>query len=105
MGVRLADLVAGTRTVDATFGDTVIKVTYRMSERTMVAAEVEDADVDHPWLVRVIESWDIEDDEGTPIPVTLESVKQVPIPILNVIITAIYGDDGVGKVESNSVSS
>lgn len=103
MGIRLSEIVARTRPVTAKFGGLEIHVVYRMSERTMAAAEADD-DVDHPWLVRVIESWDIEGDDGKPLPVTLESVKSVPIPVLNSIIAAVYADDGeaVGEAVSNS---
>ena len=104
MGIKLSDLTSGTRAITAKWGDLTIRAEYRMSERTMAATEEKD-DVDHPWLVKVLASWDIEDDDGHPIPVTLESVKQVPIPILNSIIAAIYGDDGVGEAVSNSAST
>ncbi|MEO6467502.1 MAG: hypothetical protein ABIP21_00270 [Acidimicrobiia bacterium] len=103
MGIRLSEIVARTRPVVAKFGGLEIHVVYRMSERTMNASEAEE-DVDHPWLVRVIESWDIDGDDGKPIPIDLASVKNVPIPVLNSIIAAIYSDDGeaVGEAVSSS---
>lgn len=103
MGIRLSEIRARLRTIPVKWGDESFNVTYRLGERTMGAGAGDETT--RLWLSRVLESWDILDDDGTPVPVTDETVADIPIPILNAVMAAIYGDDGVGEAESNSDAS
>lgn len=96
MSVRLSELVAKTRTVEATAAGVTITVTYKLGERTLARMR----DDESPWW-SLIESWDITDDNDAPVPLSEEGIDSVPLLFLNAISRAIYGDDGVGEAESS----
>jgi hypothetical protein len=104
MSVELSDLL-GTRTLEVPFAGQTITVTYKLAERTPAAMEAAvDTKLVKDDLPRLLESWDLMRD-GAPLPVTVESVNQVPLPALQAIYMAIVTDDGLGEVSSSSGAS
>lgn len=45
-------------------------------------------------IAKVVRSWDITDDDGTTIPITVEAMTEygIPTPVLNAMIAAMYAD-------------
>lgn len=107
MPVRLSSFQNTIKTVAVDLGEGMtINVRYRLGEVTpgridyaqaLVRGEVEgmdDATQGQAWteLVGMIEGWDLVDDEDNEMPVTVETVSAVPMPILNEILAAIMTD-------------
>lgn len=108
MGIKLSEIVAGSRTIPVVFGTATINVTYRLKNRTLEhevsdAAEGESEYFLVRQLTRLVESWDIEADDGTVLPIDADVIeKELPIPLVRKILHTVWGDDGVGEAEGNS---
>lgn len=105
-GVTLSELVSGLRTINVPFGEHVLRVTYRLSERTPEANGRMNVLAPATELIgQLVASWDLTDDSGSMIPLDEEHLAGVPVPLLRRIIAAIIGDDGLGEVASSSDAS
>ena len=65
-------------------------VTYRLNvlaRKRLQGIMEKDDFVDQ--LLDLIERWDLEDDDGTPVPVTKETLEELPMPVLMSIFDAI----------------
>ena len=103
-GLKLSELVSGVRTIPVPFGQHTITVSYLLSQRTPEA----NAEIDAVFgsvtsvICKLVDSWDLVDDDENPIPIDEDHVVKVPVPVLRKIITEIYGDSGLGEVVSSS---
>lgn len=79
----------------------VVEVTYRPGALTLQVADdlreaqfnpLGDVEVVGHTLLTIIEKWDLMDDDGTPYPVSEESIKKLPIEFLGRIFNAIQND-------------
>jgi len=73
-------------------GEVVINASYSL--RAFAQAELEKLDDQQaiPFLARVLVDWDVTDDEGKPLPITEETLKLLPWPVLNDLFLAILED-------------
>lgn len=98
---KLSDLL-GTVTIDVPIGEHTVTVTYRLAERTIDAGGNMGSENVAESAVRLVESWDLEADEGGMLPLTVEALRGVPIPVLARIVRAIVEDVGLGEASSSS---
>lgn len=99
--MKLSDLL-GTSTVRVPAGAHAIEVTYLVSQRTILAGrKLPDENVAQT-IVRIVESWDLQEADGTTVPLTVERLETIPIPILGRIIAAIFEDDPLGEAPASS---
>jgi len=98
---KLSDLL-GARTIDCdVFGHT-ITVTYRLGERLPGTSSIDPFESVVTTMVKLVESWDLEGDDGTPVPITEDALGGVPVPALRRVLNQILGDDGLGEASSSS---
>lgn len=106
MGVKLSELLSDRRTIEVPFGGRTITVTYRLSERTPKATdELNPAAHVVAEMIRLVVSWDIEDDKGKPVPITEKALQNVPTPVMRAIWNWIWADAGLGEAGSSSNGS
>jgi hypothetical protein len=93
--MRLSEIKNRTKKVEVSFDEDVVTVTYNPNYVTVdylhelrgIGGE-EDQNLDSiltPFL-SVITDWDLQNDDGTVIPITIESLRTVPLNILNGIL-------------------
>lgn len=107
MPIQLAQLKANLRTINVTYFDDNIVVTYRPSELTPVSSSEIQARIDAgegdnavvETLCRVMVSWDVMEDKEKMLPITPQNLAQMPGPLLLAISEAI-GEDGRPKPKS-----
>lgn len=94
------------------FGSSALKVAYRPYAVTprlqrQVAAAQRDQDLDAGLLLpfcRIVESWDLTDDDGSLVPIEPASLEDVPARVLLAVLLAI-GEDMAPNLASGSDSS
>jgi hypothetical protein len=83
---RLSSVAPDEDTLIVPFGAEHLTVAYRPSLITQRLAEQMQASVDNAVILEALSgllvSWDLEDNNGRPIPVTPDGLKDVPIPVL-----------------------
>jgi hypothetical protein len=107
MPLSFAQIQADVRTINVSYFEHNFSVTYRPSENTprknSAAQELEEggdtnkATIDT--LCRVMIAWDVLGDDGKPLPITAETLGDMPYAILTSIVQAI-GADGSPKPAS-----
>jgi hypothetical protein len=103
---KLSDLL-GTRTIPISVLGHDLEVTYRLGERTPSAnKDIDPFESVVATMVRLVESWDLQGDDGRPVPITEEALDGVPVPVLRRICQEIFADGGgdvlLGEASSNS---
>ncbi|AZF90301.1 MAG: hypothetical protein BPHS0_15 [Phage 5P_3] len=114
MPLRLSSLKKSLRTITMEWDDNTLNVTYRLGEVTPERADrlaamfeesrAEDRSNAEIWadILAVVESWDILGDDGNPLPVTAETLAQIPITILRGIAEEITEDARPMKKKSRA---
>jgi hypothetical protein len=107
MPITFAQIQADLRTINVSYFEHNFSVTYRPSENTprknSAAQELEEggdankATIDT--LCRVLTAWDVVDDKDKPLPITAETLGEMPYALLTSIVQAI-GADGSPKPTS-----
>lgn len=100
MPVRLSALTADRRTIKVPFGDDTLTLTYRPSAINAVqeARELEDREKglhllsQARSLAEIISSWDLQDDDGQPVPVEPEVLGQLGLDVTSALTRAILDD-------------
>lgn len=100
MAIKLSDLKKDIRAVEIPVGGEMLRVEYHPNAYTPELEEKAQAamkdsrshDLFYAMLPPVLHSWDLEQDDGTPLPIDVSGVKQVPIVILTSIMMAITDD-------------
>ena len=74
--MKLSSLLAAKKPVDVPFGDQVLKIEYRPAVLTMefIQGKLSQQSVEEA-LLELIATWDLEDENGKPLPLDLESLK------------------------------
>jgi uncharacterized protein YccT (UPF0319 family) len=98
--VRLSALTADRRTIKVSFGDDTLTLTYKPSAINAVqeARELEDREKGHHLmsqarsLAEIIASWDLQDDDGQPVPVEAEVLGQLGLDVTSALTRAILDD-------------
>ena len=70
-------------------GEFTIEIAEKVNE---LVAEGKDNEVISEMLLPVLDAWDLEDEEGNQLPVTLETMKTIPLHFLMACITTITED-------------
>ena len=101
MPLTLAHLKKNTRTLTLTYAGEEVNVTYRPGAMTpALSLEMADPATNLP-VVTVLEqtlvSWDVLDDDLTPLPVTHDTLIELPSDFLSVVFSALMEDFSVGK--------
>lgn len=107
MPITFAQLKANLRTINVTYYDDNISITYRPSELTPRGnAEIQERidagdgeNVVVETLCRTIVNWDIMESDDVMMPITVENLSRMPGPLLLAISEAI-GEDGRPKPRS-----
>lgn len=94
--MRLQNLRANLASVDVFFGSEKATVLYRpqaYNDETAQALKTakEPTDGINGYLAALIASWDLEDEHGA-IPVTIDGMRRVPVPIKVALVQAIERD-------------
>ncbi len=96
---RLSSIEQATRTVPMDLGPDRIHVTYRLGAvnkrfARWLEEHAEDENSGYEMFARVVASWDVENDEGEVIPVTVEGLEanDVSALLLAEILKGIFGD-------------
>lgn len=103
MTIRLKDLFAKTKTIPVALEAESAGVTYRVYAATPALAE-KLASGEHleEVIVALVERWDVLDDAGAPVPVTLEAVHALPLPWLGAVQRAVLEDLRAPKASAPS---
>ena len=113
MPIRLSDLAAKTRTVTVDFEGTPIEVTYLPGRMTMATQQRLQKSTELPAgkanrelatiLAELVAGWDVTDDNGAPLPVTEELVRQLPLRFVTALTTELFEDinPNEGKIASS----
>lgn len=98
-GVRLSSKMAETKVVTVTWGDDDVDVSYHpnvvtpdLLEKVDQAAQEDNLDVLGVLLEPVLEWWDILDDQDKRIPTDRATIREVPMPFLVLVQSAIESD-------------
>lgn len=95
MAVRLNEKMASTRTITVDWDGDRVDVRYRPNAVTPDLLEEVDAQSDdnldslRVLITAVVDWWDVQYDDGSTLPVTMETVGQVPMPFLRNVQTGI----------------
>jgi hypothetical protein len=88
-----------TKRLTVEIGDVAIELSYRPAVVTprwqKAAAAAKDGDIDTGLLVpmcQLVAGWDLENDDGTPVPLTPEGLQDIPAQALLAILQAVTGD-------------
>lgn len=100
MPIRISALTADRGTVTVPFVDDTLKITYKPSAINVEQEERELADRAEgrhllamaKSLAELVESWDLLDDEGKPVPVSVEVLSPLGLTVLQKITRAILDD-------------
>lgn len=100
MPISLAALTADRRTVKVPFGDDTLSLTYRPSavNAKQEARELEEREKGQHLmaqarsLAEIVESWDVTDDKGTPLPVSAEVLAGLGLDVTSKLTRAILDD-------------
>lgn len=100
MPVRLSALSADRRTLRIPFGDDALTITYRPSTVNAVqeARELEERASGRALLaqarslVESLASWDLQDDDGKPVPITEEIMAGLGLDVTNKLMNAMLDD-------------
>ena len=102
MGVRVSDLQKGTRSIEVEYMGETFGIVYRPGAATAETAIAMQEQMDGEEgsvpvalvdsIVRMVVSWELEDDEDNQIGVTEDVTKRLPLALLNAILTAIADD-------------
>lgn len=100
--VRLSDLISEEVPIEVTVAGHTIHAVYRLGQRLpgMTVEQLELPLVD--LIPRLIVSWDLTDDAGVPVPVTVEACESIPVSVLRVLWRWILMDDALGEAVSSS---
>lgn len=103
MGATLNDLLKNEGHVTVKYGDLEINAAYRPGAYTPTAvAEFRDSkDVLRDFVNKLVISWDITNNDGSPLPVE-EGVDLLPVQLLGSLVEAINEDMAGKETEANS---
>jgi hypothetical protein len=110
MPVRLSELVNDLRWIEIPIGNEALNIAYRPNGVNIeVVSSLEtltDGNIEAlcPVLVALIAEWDLLDDDGIMIPLTVPSVRTVPLPILELITQGIMDSRNAEKKAHNGTS-
>lgn len=99
--VSLAEFSKNRRTIPVVYFNATIDVTYRPAAYT---AEVAAQAIDQPvgeFLELLIDSWDLTDENDTPIETDADSLVKLPLRLLQECAAAIIRDVRLGEAESS----
>lgn len=109
--MRLNEAASAAKPLDVVFdGGAVLHVTYRPADYTpSEAAELTEDQVKKDprrmsaMVVRMVESWDLTDNDDTPIPIAADEISdKVHMTILAKIMTAVQKDQMPGEAPATS---
>lgn len=87
--MRLSAILQKRVSVSVPFGAETLQVSYDPSKRTQrIAKQLEAATAAEALVILGVE-WDLQDDQGNPIPVTTEALMDVPADVLLPVIRAV----------------
>lgn len=100
MPIRVSALTADRRTVKVSFGDDALTLTYRPSAVNAVqeARELEDREKGQHLmaqarsLAEIVVSWDLQDDDGQPLPVSADVLAPLGLDFTSKVTRAILDD-------------
>ena len=100
MAIKLSDLHKATRKISITFQGETLEVEYRLNVITpaFLRAELKL----HEQLEKAVVRWDLVDDAGNEIPVSLEVLDQLPTQLQVEMITAITEDMRVASEDAKN---
>jgi hypothetical protein len=90
--MKLSALKAMERTISVEFKGTTTEVTYKMG-----ALLLETPSKLFDYLAAVVARWDLEGDDGQPVPLTPEALAGVPLPFLRAVEDTISRDARPGN--------
>lgn len=104
--MKLSALKSRTRTLEIPVSgeegepDEIVKVIYRPGEITLevsdnikeAIASGFEADAAYAVLKPILVSWDLQDEDGSPLPVTEETLRIVPLTFLGLVMAAVEDD-------------
>jgi hypothetical protein len=107
---KLSDLLAEKAKAEIQVGGATVNVTFyvivreRFTDEEWAAAQSAASGLDEAKLAlpKVLQSWDITDDDGMAIPITAEAMERYQIPpvLLGAIVHRVFGSDLAGKARS-----
>jgi hypothetical protein len=113
-GIKLADLLEETASVDVKVGGASVHLVYRVLWDAQIPDDYFESFKDRPireyfadFLSRLLKSWDLVDEQEQPLPITYEAILSSPMPnrLLQAFADAITGNAVSGKVSSNGSSA
>jgi len=112
MPIRLADLRKETRSITFEFLGETVHVAYSPGAFTPeLEAEANAAEPGHQlgalakMFARILASWDVMDDDGQPLPITLDTLMVMPAKFLGAIMKALQDDTTVPKESGGSFAA
>lgn len=97
--MRLSEIYSQVKTITVPVGTGTLQVTYRpqaitpeMVDRMNDTRGATPGEAIATCVVDLVSSWDLTSDDGKPYPITLESVRQLPIAFLAEITKAVTAD-------------
>jgi hypothetical protein len=108
MALKLHELKAREKEIAVAFGDDSVRVRYRpyaiTPESEARIANSTGAETMLATFCEIVAGWDLLDDDGAPLPITLETLRQVPSQALAEIIRATTEDERPKKEPTASSS-
>lgn len=100
MPIRVSALTADRRTLKVAFGDDALSITYKPSAVNAVqeARELEEREKGQHLmaqarsLAEIVTSWDLQDDDGKPLPVTADVIAPIGLDFTAKLTRAILDD-------------
>lgn len=102
MPIKLSELATKSRKLSVGFDDETIEVTYLPGRMTMdmqtrvqeaMAKPAGEANSDLAEILSVLVSgWDVLDDKGEPLPVTVDLVHQMPLRFVTALTRSLFDD-------------
>lgn len=93
-GVKLSELYAGTKTISLEYCGLNLEITYKagfwtcQTEAAYAGGDESYAAKNARLIVENVTAWNVTDDEGQPVPITLEVVESLDVWLTNLIVDA-----------------
>ncbi len=100
MAVSIGQLQEAGRTIPVAYGDVSVSVTYRLKAIGKATSDwleehKNEDDSQYGLIALLVKSWDLVDNEGQPLPVSVETAKQIPELMLVNIVKGVLSDAGL----------
>lgn len=100
--MKFSDLLNRRFSVVVSWKDVTVTVTYRLEvlgRKRWAGLAAPDSDL-ATVLAELLESWDITDDAGDPLPVTRETLDELPVPLMRAMLRAVIEHASADEGES-----